>query len=65
MYTSYEELPIFLTVEELGKVLQIGRTKAYELVRSDKIQCIRAGNQYRIPKESIQNLCVQSVPSFS
>ena len=50
MYTSYEELPIFLTVDELAKALHIGRSKAYELVRSDKIRCIRAGTHYRIPK---------------
>ena len=56
MYTSYEELPLFMTVDDLAKALQIGLNTAYNLVRSDKIHCYRAGTQYRIPKESIREL---------
>ena len=56
MYKSYEELPLFLTVEDLADTLQIRLNTAYGLVRSDRIRCYRAGVQYRIPKESIRDL---------
>ena len=64
MYKSYDELPLFLTVEDLAKTLQIGLNTAYNLVRSDKISCYRAGVQYRIPKESIREL-LSTVPNLS
>ena len=64
MITSYEQLPIFLTVQDLAKALKIGRSTAYELVRSEKIPSYRAGSQYRIPKESIRNLSLESAASF-
>lgn len=64
MITSYEQLPLFLTVEELAETLKVGRTTAYELVRSEKIPSYRAGTQYRIPKESLQNLFSESAASF-
>ena len=56
MYTSYDDLPLFLTVEDLAKALQIGLSTAYNLVRSNQIRCYRAGVQYRIPKESIRDI---------
>lgn len=62
--TSYEQLPIFLTVKELAEALKVGRSTAYELVRSNKIHCYRAGTQYRIPKESIRDLLSKSPASF-
>lgn len=64
MITTYEQLPLFLTVEELATTLKIGKTTAYQLVRSDRIKSYRAGNQYRIPKESLRNLCAESAVSF-
>lgn len=64
MITSYEQLPLFLTVEELADVLKIGRSTAYNLVRSEHIYSYRAGTQYRIPKESIQNLFPDTTASF-
>lgn len=64
MITSYEQLPLFLTVEELADVLKIGKSTAYNLVRSENIHSYRAGTQYRIPKESLQNLFSDNVVSF-
>lgn len=64
MITSYEQLPLFLTIEELAGALKIGRSTAYNLVRSEKIQSYRAGTQYRIPKESLRNLFSDNAASF-
>ena len=52
-YTSYEELPLVLSVEQLVDVLDIGKTTAYELLRSGKIQSIRVGHKIKIPKEAL------------
>ena len=39
-----------LTVENVMKILHIGRSKACELLRSKAIQSIRVGKKYIIPK---------------
>ena len=64
MITSFEQLPLFLTVEELAGALKIGRSTAYNLVRAEKIFSYRAGAQYRSPKESLQNLLPDDNASF-
>lgn len=52
-FTSYEELPLFLTIRELQNVLGIGRNTAYNMVRSGQIRSVRFGNQIRVPKEAL------------
>lgn len=42
-----------LTVKQVQGILQIGRTKAYELVNSGRLPSIRIGNAIRIPKERL------------
>ena len=49
-YTSIDQLPLVLSVEDLADVLGIGINSAYELVRSGKVGSIRIGRQYKIPK---------------
>lgn len=45
--------PLVMKVEALVPLLQIGRSMAYELVRSGKIRSIRIGNRYRIPMDAV------------
>lgn len=52
-YTTYEQLPLVLSIDQLMKVLGIGKNSAYDLVRCGQIQSIRVGNKIRIPKESV------------
>ena len=52
-FTSYDQLPVILSVEQMACVLGIGRNTAYELVRSRKVKSIRAGRQIRITKEAL------------
>lgn len=55
-----EELPPFMTVEQAGKVLQLGRSKTYALTvdfertagRSG-LPFVRFGNQKRIPRDEL------------
>ena len=52
-YTTYEQLPLVLSIDQLTEVLEIGKNCAYDLVRCGQIQSIRVGNKIRIPKESV------------
>lgn len=52
-YRTPDDLPLILRIEDLMKVLDIGRNTAYELVRSGQVQSIRVGNQIRIPKYAV------------
>ena len=52
-YTSVDELPISLRVEDLMPILDIGRNTAYELVRTGQIRSIKVGRQLRIPRNAL------------
>ncbi len=52
-YTSLDDLPLTLTVEEAGQVLRVGRNTAYDLVRCGKLRSVKVGKQIRIPKDSL------------
>lgn len=51
--TSYDEIPLMLSVEDLMPILRIGRNTAYDLVRSGQIDSIHLGAKYRIPKQAL------------
>ena len=53
-YTSYEELPVVLTVYDLADVLGISKNTAYDFVHSEQIKYKRVNNQIRIPKECLK-----------
>jgi excisionase family DNA binding protein len=44
-----------LTVDDLMDFLAIGRSTAYNLLRSGQIKCIKIGRNYKIPKENVLN----------
>lgn len=52
-YTSYDDLPLTLRVEDLMPILGIGRNTAYELVRSGCIRSVKVGRQLRVPKDAV------------
>ena len=52
-FTSLENLPLVLRVEDLMPILSIGRNTAYELVRSGQIRNIKVGTQFRIPRDAV------------
>lgn len=49
-----EQLPDVLTISELQKVLRIGRSTAYRLIKTKELPCVRIGRSIRIPKEYIR-----------
>lgn len=42
-----------LTIPEAARILNIGRTKAYELARMREIPVVRIGNSLRIPQKDL------------
>ena len=55
IYTSYDELPIMLSVPQLAVVLNISRSGAYALVRSDGFPSLKIGSRIVIPKDKLQD----------
>lgn len=51
--TSYDDLPLTLSVRELMPILSIGRNTAYGLIRSGQIRSVRIGRKIRIPKAEV------------
>ena len=43
IYTSYDELPLMLSVTEVAAVLGISRAGAYELAHSDDFPALKIG----------------------
>lgn len=53
-FKSYEDLPLMLSVPEMGAALGISRAGAYELARSEGFPVLRIGNRIVIPKDKLQ-----------
>ena len=50
-YTTFETMPLVLSVEDIADTLAIGRNKAYTLVSTGTIKALKIGQHYRIPRE--------------
>jgi excisionase family DNA binding protein len=58
MMTVEAEKPVrlLLTVEEAAEALSIGRTTAFQLIRSGKLETVRIGRLRRVPVEALRQL---------
>ncbi len=52
--TRIEELPEFLSPQEVSAFLKIGRTAIYEAIRRGELTHLRYGRIIRIPKAALQ-----------
>ncbi len=50
-YTSYDQLPLTLTVPDVSQVLGISLAGAYELVRGEGFPAFRIGTRIIVPKD--------------
>ena len=50
-YTSYDELPLMLSVAEVAAVLGISRAGAYELVHGNEFPALKIGSRIVVPKD--------------
>ncbi|MCQ2470728.1 MAG: helix-turn-helix domain-containing protein [Clostridia bacterium] len=51
----FSEYPDVVTVDDLQKMLKIGRNSAYDILKSGLIKTIKVGKRYIIPKQSVIN----------
>ena len=52
-FRSYGDLPLTLTVPEVGDALGISRAKAYDLVRSEGFPSMRIGTRILVPRDKL------------
>ena len=52
-FRSYDDLPLTLTVPDVGEVLGISRAKAYDLVRSEGFPSMRIGTRILVPRDKL------------
>ena len=55
MQNLLNNYPDILSVDDLQKILRIGRSAAYKLLKENRIKKLRIGNRYIIPKKSVIN----------
>lgn len=48
-----KEYPDIMTVEEMSRALGVSTKTGYKLVRENKIECMKVGRSYRIPKANL------------
>jgi len=51
MFKSYDDLPLFLNAEVVGKALGVSISSAYELMHENDFPSVRIGNRLIIPKD--------------
>ena len=50
-YNSYDDLPLFLNVATVAKVLGIAPSSSYELMHEADFPVLKIGNRLLVPKE--------------
>lgn len=56
LYTEYEKVPVLMTIQQAANLLQMSDRTVLNLINSNKIEAIRVGNQWRIPKDKLLNM---------
>ena len=57
MFTTYLDL---VNIKQLTKMLGIGITIAYRLVKNNTIKAIKVGREYKIPKRNVISYLTKS-----
>ena len=56
VFTEYEKVPVLMTIQQAAVLLQMSDRTVLNLINSNKIEAIRVGNQWRIPKDKLLNM---------
>lgn len=65
MRDPLEGHPDVLTADDLMRILRIGRSKVYELLRNGTVASIRVGKRYMIPKILLIEFLLSSGKNFT
>ena len=49
----FKEYNDVVDIDDLQKMLKIGRSSAYEIVKTGRIKTVKIGKRYIIPKQSV------------
>jgi excisionase family DNA binding protein len=52
-YSAVDDLPMYLTVEDVGYLLGISRAGAYTLAHSEGFPLIRVGKRMVVPRDAL------------
>lgn len=52
-FTSYDQLPLALSAEEVSQVLGISRANAYALMHSKGFPTLKIGKRMTVPKDKL------------
>ena len=61
-YTTYDDLPVMMTVEEFGRLMRVSRNTAYAFVREGLVPTVKVGRQIRIYRGDV--LALRSAQPF-
>jgi excisionase family DNA binding protein len=56
----FRQYPDVVMVEQLCRMLHIGKNTAYTLIKSNRIRHVRIGKLIKIPKRSVVDFVLQS-----
>ena len=54
IYTSYDELPLMLSVKQLVDLLGVSDSSVYELIQEEDFPSLRIGKRIVVPKEELR-----------
>jgi len=54
IYTSYDELPLLLSVKQLVDLMGVSDSSIYELIQEDDFPSLRIGKRIVVPKEELR-----------
>lgn len=54
IFTTYDELPLFLNAETVAKLLGISISSSYELMHEKGFPALRIGSRFIVPKEKFK-----------
>jgi excisionase family DNA binding protein len=52
------EPPRCLRVEDAARMLNVGRSTAYELIRSGRLRSVKIGRRRLVPRDALEDLLV-------
>ena len=58
--TMFSEYPDIVSVDELTKMLDIGKNTAYKLINENKIKSVSIGRIHKIPKYCVIDYIINS-----
>lgn len=60
--TSFDDLPLVMTIEDMATVLQVSKSLTYQLARSERLRHIRVGRQIRVLRVDFEHFLTDGVP---